>query len=116
MAGQASGGQSLTPNRNVNAPAGIGGDLWGANGGGIAPVGGGVNAVTNVKQAISNGQRETNSVFDGNGQNTLAGLSNGAVSVLTADGGPAGPMSADDNTQTAWPADQESPLSADSQL
>jgi len=37
MAGQASGGQTLTPNPNVNAPAGIGGDLWGANGGGITP-------------------------------------------------------------------------------
>lgn len=40
MAGKASGGQSLTPNPNVNAPAGIGGDLWGANGGGITPMGG----------------------------------------------------------------------------
>lgn len=37
MAGQASGGQKLTPNPNVNAPAGIGGDVWGANGGGITP-------------------------------------------------------------------------------
>ena len=116
MAGQASGGQSLTPNRNVVAPAGIGGDLWGANGGGITPVGGGVNAITNVKQAISNGQRETNSLFDGNGQTALAGMSNGAVSARTADGGPAGPMSADDASTTAWPADQESPFSADSQF
>lgn len=41
--GQASGGQSLTPNNNVNAPAGIGGDRWGANGGGITPIGGGIS-------------------------------------------------------------------------
>jgi|HubBroStandDraft_4_1064222.scaffolds.fasta_scaffold41948_8 hypothetical protein len=39
MAGQVTGGQTLTPNPNVNAPAGIGGSLWGANGGGITPVG-----------------------------------------------------------------------------
>lgn len=39
MAGQASGGQTLTPNRNVIAPAGRGGDRWGAFGGGITPVG-----------------------------------------------------------------------------
>jgi hypothetical protein len=37
VAGQASGGQTLTPNPNVNAPAGYGGDTWGANGGGITP-------------------------------------------------------------------------------
>lgn len=37
MAGQASGGQKLTPNPNVSAPAGYGGNLWGANGGGITP-------------------------------------------------------------------------------
>jgi len=41
MAGQVSPGQKLTPNPNVSAPAGNGGDLWGANGGGITPVGGG---------------------------------------------------------------------------
>lgn len=40
MAGIVSGGQKLTPNPNVNAPAGRGGDKWGANGGGIAPMGG----------------------------------------------------------------------------
>jgi hypothetical protein len=115
MAGQASGGQQLTPNPNVNAPAGIGGDLWGANGGGITPIGGGINGVTNVKQTLSNGQRETNSNYIP-GSTTLAGLSNGAVQCQTADGGPAGPMTADDNTTSYWPADEESPNSADSQL
>jgi hypothetical protein len=40
MAGQASGGQKLTPNRNVTAPAGAGGDKWGANGGDINPMSG----------------------------------------------------------------------------
>lgn len=39
MAGIVSGGQRLTPNRNVTAPAGIGGSLWGAYGGGIVPIG-----------------------------------------------------------------------------
>jgi hypothetical protein len=33
----ATGGQTLSPNRNVNAPAGFGGDIWGANGGGVTP-------------------------------------------------------------------------------
>ncbi len=39
MAGIPSGGQNLTPNNNVNAPAGVGGDKWGKFGGGIAAVG-----------------------------------------------------------------------------
>lgn len=43
MSGAASGGQKLTPIKNVNAPAGQGGSLWGANGGGITPVGGGIS-------------------------------------------------------------------------
>lgn len=41
MAGQASGGQILTPYSNVTAVAGVGGDKWGAGGGAIAAVGGG---------------------------------------------------------------------------
>lgn len=31
------GGQKVSPQTNVTAPAGLGGDLWGANGGGIVP-------------------------------------------------------------------------------
>ena len=42
MAGQASGGQQLTPNPNVFARASLGGDVWGANGGGATAIGGGV--------------------------------------------------------------------------
>jgi hypothetical protein len=64
VAGQASGGQTLTPNRNVNAPAGFGGDKWGANGGGITPVGNGVTGPTGwderVKAAQSNGATAAN--------------------------------------------------------
>lgn len=71
MAGQASGGQQLTPNRNVFAPAGISsgagigfGDRWGANGGGITPVGGGVTGQTgydkSVAVTLSDGETATN--------------------------------------------------------
>lgn len=64
MTGQASPGVILTPNPNVNAPAGVGGDLWGANGGGITPVGGGVAGQTGwderVAPAQSNGQTAAN--------------------------------------------------------
>lgn len=45
MAGQASGGQALKPNPNVNAPAGFGGGKWGANGGGIVPIGNGLTGI-----------------------------------------------------------------------
>lgn len=115
MAGQASGGQQLTPNKNVTAPAGVGGDLWGANGGGITPVGGAVPAISTVKQTLSNGQREANAPYLLNSYGVatplLAAVSTGAVQVNTADN-----VMADDSTATAWPADQESPFSADSQL
>lgn len=66
MAGQATGGQKLTPNRNVSAPAGIGGSLWGANGGGITPIGGGVSGQTGwdapVAQTASDGETATNTI------------------------------------------------------
>jgi hypothetical protein len=153
--GQASGGQQLTPNLNVTATAGLGGDRWGANGGGITPVG--VDpGITNVQQALSRGQREANTNYllnsYGTTQTVLADMATGAVSGQTADGGqqvPAtygplpqasastgavsvntaptpggtpvpqntfGVVSADDNTQSTWTADQESPGIADSQL
>lgn len=64
MAGQASGGQTLTLNPNVTAVAGLGGDLWGANGGGITPVGGGVTGQTGwderVAATVSDGQTAAN--------------------------------------------------------
>lgn len=56
MAGQASGGQTLTPNPNVNAPAGFGGDQWGANGGGITPY----QTSDNVNGTQSRAQTATN--------------------------------------------------------
>lgn len=64
MTGQASPGVVLTPNRNVTAIAGVGGDRWGANGGDINPVGGGVTGQTGwderVAPAQSNGQTAAN--------------------------------------------------------
>ena len=63
MAGQVLGGQTLTPNRNVNAPAGMYGGLWGANGGGITPIGNGVSGQTGwnspVAQTLADGETAT---------------------------------------------------------
>jgi hypothetical protein len=56
VTGQASGGQNLTPNPNVNAPAGIGGDRWGANGGGITPIGNGVTGPTGWDERVAPAQ------------------------------------------------------------
>lgn len=56
MAGSASGGQTLTPNPNVSAPAGFGGDLWGANGGGITPIGNGVTGPTGWDERVAPAQ------------------------------------------------------------
>jgi hypothetical protein len=53
MAGQASGGQKLTPNPNVNAPATAFGELWGANGGGITPIGGGATDQTGYVKPVA---------------------------------------------------------------
>ena len=63
MAGQVLGGQKLTPNPNVNAPAGMYGGLWGANGGSITPIGGGVSGQTGwnspVAQTLADGETAT---------------------------------------------------------
>lgn len=56
MAGQASGGQQLTPNPNVFAPAGLVGDKWGANGGDINPIGVGKP----IAATLSNGETAAN--------------------------------------------------------
>jgi hypothetical protein len=98
MAGQGSPGVTLTPNRNVNAPAGVGGDRWGANGGGITPVGGVGSAKPNptnwappLKQTLSNGQTDgTQGVGQvSTGKATpiplMAGMANGAVPGHTFD-------------------------------
>ena len=53
MAGQASVGQRLTPNPNVFAHAGTGGDTWGANGGGQVAVGGGAVDQTGYVKPIA---------------------------------------------------------------
>lgn len=53
MAGQASGGQTLTQNPNVLAVAGNGGDTWGANGGGAVAVGGGATDQTGYVKPVA---------------------------------------------------------------
>jgi hypothetical protein len=53
MAGQASGGQQLTPNNNVLAVAGMGGDVWGAYGGGAVAIGGGVTGQTGFGKPVA---------------------------------------------------------------
>lgn len=69
MAGSASGGNKLSPNRNVTAVAGNGGDKWGANGGGITPIGGGVAGQpgwdTPEANALTTGQTQTNYLTTG---------------------------------------------------
>lgn len=101
------GGQVLTPNPDVSAPAGVGGDRWGANGGGIIPIAQPKSPLVN----LSNASRDGTKIFDVNSQTIKAGLSNGAVSGRTAD-----QVYADDSTSQVWTADQESPGVADSQL
>ena len=91
------GGQHLTPNPNVTAVAGMGGDKWGANGGDINPIGGGVTGVQGwderIKVTQSDGQRTTtyevnpipvNSVGAPT-QSVLSQVSTGALSELSYD-------------------------------
>jgi hypothetical protein len=62
--GPTSGGQLLTPNPNIVAPAGIGGDVWGALGGGVTPIGGGVCGQQGydrpIAVTVSDGERAAN--------------------------------------------------------
>lgn len=53
MAGTVSPGQLLTPNPNMFAPAGMGGDTWGANGGDDTPIGGGATDQTGYVKPIA---------------------------------------------------------------
>jgi len=53
VAGSVSPGQTLTPNLNVFAHAGFGGDTWGANGGGQVAVGGGATDQTGYVKPIA---------------------------------------------------------------
>lgn len=103
----ANGGQTLTPNPDVYAVVRMGGDTWGANGGGAVPVAQPKSPLVN----LSNASRDATWVFDVNNRSIPAGLSSGAVSGRTAD-----QVYADDSTSTVWTADQESPDVADSQL
>lgn len=95
MAGVASGGNRLSPNRNVTAVAGNGGDKWGANGGGIGPIGGGVAGQTgwDTKEAnaLSTGQTQTNYLTTGPAtrgtptRDVLSDMTRGALSAQAAD-------------------------------
>ena len=53
MGGTISPGQKLTPNPNVFALAQMGGDTWGANGGGAVAVGGGATDQTGYVKPIA---------------------------------------------------------------
>jgi hypothetical protein len=103
----ANGGQTLTPNQDVLAVAGMGGDVWGANGGGAVPIAQPKSPLVN----LSNASRDATKIFDVNNRTIKGGLSNGSVSGRTAD-----QTYADDSTTQLWTADQESPDVADSQL
>jgi hypothetical protein len=103
----ANGGQTLSPNPDVYAPAGFGGSKWGANGGGITPVAQPKSPLMNM----ANATRDATKIFDVNNRTIKGGLSSGAVSGRTAD-----QTYADDSTALLWTADQESPNVADSQL
>jgi len=48
----ANGGQTLTPNQNVFALVQMGGDTWGANGGGAVAAGGGVTDQTGYVKPV----------------------------------------------------------------
>ena len=107
MVKTATGGQSLTPYKNVTAPAGYGGGVWGANGGGVVPIFTPLPALANVSSAIT----QSDHITDANQTTVQAGMSRGAISTKTAD-----TVYADDSSQQIWTADQESPGVADSQL
>jgi hypothetical protein len=94
MAGSASGGNKLSPNRNVTAVAGNGGDKWGANGGGITPIGGGVTGQagwdTPEDNALTTGQTQTNYLVSGTAPRTatrsiLSDASRGVLPLGSAD-------------------------------
>jgi hypothetical protein len=128
MAGPINGGQILTPNPNTvaggqmaptfvngvrqttfnvsNPVAGLGGDRWGAYGGGIGPVAGPL-----IKNTLSNGMTPADYIYGPqNPAPVLAGLAAAAVAGITLD------VTADDQTIKAETADQESPGAADSQV
>jgi hypothetical protein len=103
----ANGGQTLSTNPDVYAPAGFGGSKWGANGGDITPVAQPKSPLVNM----ANATRDATITFGRSHTGLVSGLSSGAVSGRTAD-----QTYADDSTALLWTADQESPNVADSQL
>lgn len=100
-------GQNLNANPNVFAPAGYGGDKWGANGGDQNPTVEPQGVLANASRCV----RATDSNFDVNNQTVMGAMSRGAVNTKTAD-----QVGADDSTTQVWTADIESPDVADSQL
>lgn len=82
MTGQASGGQKLTPNPNVTATAGQGGNKWGANGGGIGPIGGGVAGQTGWDERVAPAQSRAQTAE--NYQLSPIPVSNKGAPMLTA--------------------------------
>lgn len=84
MAGSISPGQVLTPNPNVYAPAGMGGSVWGANGGDQNPMGGSKP----IAATVSDGETASNYLpFSPQAQteSVLSGESNAALSNQTLD-------------------------------
>jgi hypothetical protein len=130
VAGAVNGGQILTPSPNTNAGqpmapvfvngvrqstfnisnpvAGLGGDKWGAYGGGITPI---TPPGTPIKQSLSNGQSPADYQVAGQGNLPVLGcLSNGSIPGRTLD------TTADNTTTDTITADQQSPGYADSQI
>lgn len=81
MAGSASGGQVLTPNTNVSAPAGRFGELWGKFGGGIAAIG----TSKPVAATVSDGETAANYGVDAVPNSVIGAESRGALDRQTAD-------------------------------
>jgi len=100
-------GQNLTPNQNVFAIMRMGGDTWGANGGGAVPVLGPLPVLANASRAV----RSVDNNFDVNNQTIQGAMSRGVVNTKTED-----LVNASDSTSQVWTADLESPGIADSQL
>jgi len=94
-------GQNLNPNPNVYAPAGIGGDVWGANGGGQIAIGGGATDQTGFVKpmVVTLGSTESATNYQDPGLSTanvptqksrLSNLNSDALSGQTQD--PIGPV------------------------
>jgi hypothetical protein len=90
------GGQKLGPrgqpgqlNPNVTASAGNGGDIWGANGGGVTPVGGGVTGQTGYDRPImvtmSDAERRTTYQITPNNPSLVQQVSTTAIPTTTLD-------------------------------